>query len=1149
MSNSKIYGAFTSLIIMILCICAGMVQAQTPSFTTSYTCSFEESEAAEVSQWHFAPGDPDQWRNYNDMWWVGTARASEGVRSLYISNDSAVNAQFGFRRNVVVAYREITFPAGRWVISFDWMNEATENSGLYMYLITGNTPPSDVQGSSTIPSWSGLCTLTKADGTVVSDGRLQGTGDKWETAFYEFPRSLPQPTKFYLAFVWQNDRTDSVPNTLGACVDNIQIRSNACPYPVNLTANASCDVAELSWESLSSYAENYSVEYRPSGSQRWTVASPMTTVPSYRLEGLGEGVYDFRVRGISNAGDTSVYASCNNVLLFCPESHCVNYVELDQSKNPNVECLIGDAGRNNFGTSQAINFGPDEKSSRHTVYWKVGQTDPRTENMLPTIPEGEVASVRLGNWVAGSQAEQIKFTIPQADTSTIILLKYAVVFEEPDWDSHTREEQPYFGLRILDQWGNVVEPGCSEATFYAEDGVGTESGWHMVVNTGGYNVMWKEWTMVGVQLPASLHGQRIVIELTSQDCTKSAHYAYSYFTIGCSPKAILNTSCGDNQPELKAPDGFEYVWCTGFDANGEPTGIVGREQTYLPPVSDGTTYYCRCYFKENRNCYFDLNTVVTQREPTAQFSWKQEPVQCENYVRFTNESFVSIVEADGDTVPTSETTETVEWTIDGNVYGENTPRVWFPAEGDTVDFQLVVGISGNACTDTIKIEDFVIPTILTPTDTIDTTVCHGDGYFFEGLQQMLVRPGQYVANLKNWAECDSIIVVNFDLHPETEDSTTTAHICYGDTLDVEGYKFWQEGRHRVTLANEYGCDYNLYIELSVSDSIEFTYGKKDVEGMPNTGEIVINVPFDGYTYTLNGEENASLTGLSGGDYEIVVYDSTGCASEPVTITINQECAAADLDTVGIYTACADDGSIDIPCNITAGVATNYRIEYGDKARSAGFENIRDTFDVPEVNILLPDSCRPDRYEANVVIEDIICEERVYPLSFEIHYASDIVVQKWDNVLAVKNDRYNGGYSFAAFQWYMNDAPLTGEIGSYYYNGPDVALDTTATYYVMLTRADDGVTLPTCPIVPVAAKPELTAYPVQTVVTMGQKVRIAGVEENDELSVSVWNVSGVYYFSETVDDFSSEVDMPYHTGVYVLVIDDGAEKRHFKIIVR
>ena len=63
------------------------------------------------------------------------------------------------------------------------------------------------------------------------------------------------------------------------------------------------------------------------------------------------------------------------------------------------------------------------------------------------------------------------------------------------------------------------------------------------------------------------------------------------------------------------------------------------------------------------------------------------------------------------------------------------------------------------------------------------------------------------------------------------------------------------------------------------------------------------------------------------------------------------------------------------------------------------------------------------------------------------------------------------------------------------------------------------------------------------------MKIAGVGENDELTVSVWDVSGVYYSSERVDDFNSEVDMPQHTGVYVLVIDDGAEKRHFKIIVR
>lgn len=77
---------------------------------------------------------------------------------------------------------------------------------------------------------------------------------------------------------------------------------------------------------------------------------------------------------------------------------------------------------------------------------------------------------------------------------------------------------------------------------------------------------------------------------------------------------------------------------------------------------------------------------------------------------------------------------------------------------------------------------------------------------------------------------------------------------------------------------------------------------------------------------------------------------------------------------------------------------------------------------------------------------------------------DVVVQRWNDVLSVLNDKYNGGYRFVAFQWYKNGEAIAGATGSYYYCGEGQTLDMSAEYYVLLTL-EDGTIMKSCPIHP------------------------------------------------------------------------------------
>ena len=68
------------------------------------------------------------------------------------------------------------------------------------------------------------------------------------------------------------------------------------------------------------------------------------------------------------------------------------------------------------------------------------------------VPADEIASVRLGNQNAGSQAERITYEFNVQD-DLVLLMKYAVVLENP---GHGEAYDPYFGLEILKEDGTPM---------------------------------------------------------------------------------------------------------------------------------------------------------------------------------------------------------------------------------------------------------------------------------------------------------------------------------------------------------------------------------------------------------------------------------------------------------------------------------------------------------------------------------------------------------------------------------------------------------------------------------------------------------------------------------------------------------------------
>lgn len=101
---------------------------------------------------------------------------------------------------------------------------------------------------------------------------------------------------------------------------------------------------------------------------------------------------------------------------------------------------------------------------------------------------------------------------------------------------------------------------------------------------------------------------------------------------------------------------------------------------------------------------------------------------------------------------------------------------------------------------------------------------------------------------------------------------------------------------------------------------------------------------------------------------------------------------------------------------------------------------------------------PGYYTGTLTVEDAKCDTKQEQLHIAVNYPSDIFQLKFNNVLAVYQ---NKDYQFSAYQWYVNGLPIDGATSSVLYLGKNVIFKEGDVVFVMLTDKN-GMTLPSCP---------------------------------------------------------------------------------------
>ena len=1091
-----------------------------------YSCDFETQ--AQRDRWVINPlYNPSTAGSLKNKWYIGLPgnNGRTGQYGLYISDDDGASAHYRNTDCWNYAYDTVSLPylaTGDYTLVFDYCvmaNVASQRDGLYVLWVpqydeVGN--PNSAWLYSNPYSFTGvpadcenyIIPLQESAGMDY----LNGTAT-WKQCAVKIKGKKCDGTPHYLVFVWGNGSKQA--QQPSATVDNINISDNIpCDPVTGLTVTPNGNNVTLNWNPSGSMTD-YEVSAYSYETNSWTGPITVKGATTATLSGLPVGQTDFIVRTKCSDTEYSLKTIVSK-LIYYPDQMCVNYLDLN-----NATCYVNKSSPTNtltfddFLQVPAVDDGPSSIKSRHVVHFDRAETEPRTGGMAKTVPDGELASIRLGNWAADNHAERIEFTFA-VDTIKypVLLLKYMPILEAP---GHDDEENPRFKLEMF--INDVTIGRCGKADFNANDvlvgGSGAvkpayaAQGWHKTssdIAQTSADIVWKEWTTVGVNLrEGNYHGKNLKVRLTTHDCTFSVHSGYAYFTLGCSDGKLKGMKCGQINPVFEAPDGFDYSWAYAYNERfRNPDGtmpeeyVLGHGQTYEAGLMDDSLYVVDCMFVQDHTCLFSLyaSTLATNPQSVIDHTVIRNCRQDLYQVKFDgSKSWVQEIDHVKQDTMVSESyhIESYEWRIEGLPLGydsmayEANPTFDFPLEG-----------------------------------------------------------GDYVVTLRTTCgTCESIETLNLHLEPlGPTHETQTIVLCDADKK--AGYR-WPE--RTDTLHYDYGAlvdSVNLFNPVTSCDSIIYLELIEPFRIFEDTMILPEDLPYTrhGKTYPAGTK---TLT-------DTIPFPTT-CDS---TWVFNLEVyESLIVEPVAAYVLCEGADSVTFVYDVIRGRSQSFLYGFTNQQMDSVIkeEQKKGHYEVP---VALDPNMEPGLYNGMFHFTDLKPDFSVdVPFTLTMNYSPVVIAQRWNDVLAIRNNQtikdslkvlwgYEPVYTyeFDSVQWFLNGAPIDSANTFNYYAGKGNQLQFGKPYQALLRRVKDGAMIFTCEYIPQPVPATYTEMPHLTAYTVQPK---QALHMHGRGTAHWYDMLGRRYSSEAFDD--SDIYAPATVGYFLLVLEGDESREINQVLVR
>ena len=420
------------------------------------------------------------------------------------------------------------------------------------------------------------------------------------------------------------------------------------------------------------------------------------------------------------------------------------------------------------------------------------------------------------------------------------------------------------------------------------------------------------------------------------------------------------------------------------------------------------------------------------------------------------------------------------------------------------------------------------------TKSISKAICQGEQYNFYGRQ--LNTSGTYEDTIPAAVGCDTIVTLILKVNPTFTEPVSLTY-CRSELPKVwRGITFGvgtESGIIVYPRTTINGCDSTVTLDLTILESF-FT----DIYDTICWGQVR---PWHGSTY------------IESGDYPVTLASTTSHCDSIVTLHLT----VLDNVTVDVgiqTTICANDNGFKLfltPKSPDAAMPTNYSIVFDNSEIPDGF----DSFITPqesvitgnEIDVIMPPKVYPNHYSLTVTLsnDEEVCGSPPVTFSFTVLYPDTIMVQKWNNVIAILNYNFNGGFKFIGYEWHDKNDFIVGD------NSPNLYIGATETfaegdeYYVKLTRSDGSV-IATCPFTTHLRQPPTPQYP--TLISPNGAIRF---EIKSKSAVArIWSVTGILVSSTQINHSGQEIYAPSQQGMYLLeIISDNRSREVVPIVVK
>lgn len=795
------------LIIIAMLLLPVLLWAQA---VTHYRCDFEG--ASECAQWTLDAGKGGpQCENH---WAIGAPSGIGllGSTGLYVYSASDRSRAWyqASRSTAVLASRALTLQAGTYRMCLDWLCAGGLNDAVYVLWV----PDSEKEAlSDPYPAWLPLW-VSRFPHLIGRNAQV------WQSGSVDFTVSAGDEAG-RVVVLWYNEQ--GTPVLPASRVDNIEI------MPI---AEAGATVQDLRY-----VGHNGRFEWQSSGTDFEVVVisgtdTIRTTADHPYLDAdflTDEKHYDIYVRSVS--GDNhGTWCVARDVFVWIKGRRCIEYLDLTPDNSGVGKCFTGTWESKNGRPYESlkersgmVDKGYLSDESQHTIHFLKDETDPRTGGQLRTVPDGEVASVRLnGHWRnTGNQTSTVEYEYHvEPGNNELLVLKYAAVLEHVDDGNHSEYEQPRFKLEVLrrTEFGTTepVDDGCTNLDLKA--GFGDTKNWHVhpsyrydesvVEHT---QIHWCDWQTLTISLRDYVN-EDIIIRLTAYSCVYAQHFGYVYYTLACTSGSLPTRSCEDDAVDhFTVPEGFEYRW---YRQRDERTPLSQREilstsRTFNLTPGDTTIYLVDLVNPYKKSCYYTLEANPNPYGPVVRLTAERMEVSCQNAYAFTNKSGVFYTTGGKLTSHPTDTLQVLFWDFgDGTTmddYRERNIEHIFPDEGGDFDVHLVASMADGLCVNdtfhlTLHVPDL---TAFSTGDTLYTArICDGDTYVWpvngrayrnvEGPlgEQFAVRLDSVIER-SEWG-CERAARLHLTIDPQLRvNYADTLQVCADDARAVLDYTIMQ----------------------------------------------------------------------------------------------------------------------------------------------------------------------------------------------------------------------------------------------------------------------------------------------------------------------------------------------------------------------